>query len=407
MPALPTTTPLKALALLLPVVALATLVALAVWLRTDAGSTQAASGGPEMALTVKSSSGVFACEPGKCEVGLGETFTLAVEVVQAPANGYVLAQTFIQYGPDLTYDKAASAADEVVWPDCDASALARGQPDAGENVRHGCLTGFFPPVPKSNFTGNIVEIDLNCTVTLSQHLVELLPHGDPVAGMDGALFVEPDGVTQHVPKVNDLTVNCVTFPGCFTGETLIDTPQGRRPIAELAVGDEVLSYDHASGKFVRTHVKTLFSKDAGGYLVVTLADGTQIRVTPEHPFYDPATGEYRAVGTFAVGDHVIQPSEDGLAEVAITAIEQVDVPVRVYNIEVADENHNYVAAGALVHNKTPTVPPPPVGGVTSLSADLSEPGSSSWLRVEVFAGLALAAAALAGAAWYARRRGTA
>ena len=68
---------------------------------------------PEMTLNVKS--GATSCVPAKCDAPLNGKFTLAVEVVEMPAGGYTGAQTFIDYGPDLTYDSGVlSAADEIV-----------------------------------------------------------------------------------------------------------------------------------------------------------------------------------------------------------------------------------------------------------------------------------------------------
>ena len=203
-------------------------------------------------------------------------------------------------------------------------------------------------------------------------------------------------------------------PTCFTGETLILTPDGYQRIDHLTVGDAVLSYDHATGEFVESPVATLFSKEVAGYLLVTLANGKEIRVTESHPFYDPHTDTYRAINSFHPGDMLAQASPDGLSDVRIVSIEPVNEPVAVYNLHVANENHNYLAAGVLVHNKTPTpTPPPPNNGIGGVAVDpnlrglpLETPGSSGSSAGMVASVIALAAGTLmlGSAVWYDWRR---
>ena len=168
-------------------------------------TTDAAGGGPEMVLTVKDGG---TCEGSACTVDTGADFTLSVEIVAAPAAGYVLAQSFIVYGPDLTYNIAAGAADEIVWPDCNSSVAVRQQlPAVPNSVLHGCLTGLFPPLPVSSYVGNYSDLSMTCSAGTSSTEVELLPYLEARAGTSGALFKLPDE-SAVTPKVSNLTVNC-------------------------------------------------------------------------------------------------------------------------------------------------------------------------------------------------------
>ena len=157
------------------------------------------SGGSEMRLTANGCT-------ADCTFASDEEFTLAVEVVSIPAGGYIAAQSFIDYGPDLTYE-ATAAVDEIVWPDCD-SAVALSAQTGPTLVNHGCLTGLLSPLPESTFAGNIVEIVLRCSSDSSTTEVRLLPENDPVAGTSGATFVGNDAVTHFVPEITDLTISC-------------------------------------------------------------------------------------------------------------------------------------------------------------------------------------------------------
>ncbi|MEX0744031.1 MAG: DUF11 domain-containing protein, partial [Phycisphaeraceae bacterium] len=197
--------------LLVPLLAAAVVALLLAWPSSGEERVQAASGGPEMKLAV--TSGSVACPDGKpashkCVTG-GNTFTLTVQVVTAPANGYIQFNSFVDFGTDITYVlPKPTAATEIIWPDLSTSTALRGQPAPGQ-VNHGGLSGLLPPVATSTFVGNVISLVLQCSTDSTTTAIQLLPEGDPVAGPFGALFVEPDGVTQVTPKVSGVTVNCL------------------------------------------------------------------------------------------------------------------------------------------------------------------------------------------------------
>lgn len=157
------------------------------------------SGGSKMRLTANGCT-------ADCTFASDEEFTLAVEIVAIPAGGYIAAQSFIDYGPDLTYN-AAEAGDEIVWPDCDSAVALSNQADP-TGIIHGCLTGLLPPLPASFYAGNFVELSLTCSSGSSTTEVRLLPENDPVAGTSGAAFVGNDVATHFVPEITDLTIIC-------------------------------------------------------------------------------------------------------------------------------------------------------------------------------------------------------
>ena len=189
------------------------LVAVAFFLADQIQTTSAAGGGTEMSLNADGCA-------ADCTFANDEKFTLVVEIVQGPADPYVGAQSFIDFGPDIVYDgDLAAAADEVVWPDCsEAVALRSVFP---EFVAHGCLSGLIPPLPTSTYVGNFLEISLTCSSSSSTTEIRLVPSGDPDAPTSGAAFVLEDLVTQVVPKVSDLSVTCGAGPPADTA-----TPAG-------------------------------------------------------------------------------------------------------------------------------------------------------------------------------------
>ena len=190
--------------------------------------------GPEMRLVILEPTD--ACAAGPCQVGTGESFKLGVEVVTAPAEGpspgFVLAQSFVWFGPTLSWDPSTPPADDFVWPECNINVALRFQavppgannpPPTSEVLAHGCATGLQPPLPVSTHIGLIFTMILTCSPNNSNNLIHLLPSGDPIAGTNGALFTTP-GSTQVIPKVSNLALFCGTPPTPTQGPT--NTPGG-------------------------------------------------------------------------------------------------------------------------------------------------------------------------------------
>lgn len=197
--------------------------------------------GPAMGLTVISGG---TCNAGDCFVDTGATFTLAVEVLRAPAPGYVLMQTFIDFGvynpgasedgagpgscsdgvgngggtdgvdrldsecatAALTYLPETAAGDEIVWSDAAESVTIREARGVGL-VQHGSITGLIPPLPVSDATGVVVRMQMSCPASPVTVPITLLPSGHLVAGTSGSLFVRSDDV-QIIPFLSSITLHC-------------------------------------------------------------------------------------------------------------------------------------------------------------------------------------------------------
>ena len=205
-----------------------------------------------MPLVVEDDSGSPLCrsDPNtKCSIPTNGGFRLLVEASKVPAQGYVVMQTFLDYGlydPSADEDfggpgscgdgfdngdgladrrdedcvevhlvyKPASPIQEIVWPDL-ANALAiRGQLGPGL-VHHGGVTGIAAPAA-SHYVGTVVELEFNCSAEPSQTDVALLPDGHPFAFTSGALYSYL-GANLHqvfaIPPATSLTINCVTPVG--------------------------------------------------------------------------------------------------------------------------------------------------------------------------------------------------
>lgn len=351
--------------LLAPVLVVAVIALLLAWPKSEQESAEAASGGPEMAVDV--TSGAVACPGGKdpshiCVPG-GDPFDLTVEVVQAPAGGYILAQTFIVYGVNLTYKKVTTGtpseqcAAEFVWPDLDPSTCLRGQ-QAGI-VAHGGLSGLLPPQPKSNHTGDILVLEFNCTTESTTNEILLLPYLDQVAGTDGALFVELDGVTQVIPKVGSVTVNCLgptptpteteppESPTPTVSPTPTDTPTptpppSERPDVSVNKIDLADPVDSDADFTYRVTVSSIGLETAEGVKVVdTLPAGTT---------FVSATGagancsHDSGVVTCQIKDDM-DPGEDIVIDIVVTAPSPSSDDRITNNVEITSTNEPFANTG--------------------------------------------------------------
>ena len=150
-----------------------------------------------------------AVRPTECDVSLGAQFTLSVDALGIPDNGYIVAVTFIHFGAHLTYLPTLTPEEEIIWPDCvDGLAVRLQLPYppllADELVSHTCLTD---TAITSTYVGNFVEIALQCGPADSSTLVRLIPNTDPLLEGQGTLF--RDGAGAFVtPKTGNLVVNC-------------------------------------------------------------------------------------------------------------------------------------------------------------------------------------------------------
>jgi len=137
---------------------------------------------------------------------------------------------------------------------------------------------------------------------------------------------------------------------CFAAGTLIDTPQGPVAIESLVAGDLVYAYDFELRERVPARVRTTFVHEDETVRSLTLADGRQVQVTGNHPFW--AGGDWVAAEDLVDGAELMIADGTGAAPALFESYANEESGVTVYNIEV-EGHHNYFAGGVLVHNKSP------------------------------------------------------
>lgn len=179
-----------------------------------------------------------------------------------------------------------------------------------------------------------------------------------------SITVSASGGEITVSGVQRTTETC-----CLTGDTLISMADGtQKQIKDVVVGDKVLSYNTETHKLEITTVETLIHVKRTELVYITFADGSQIKITPDHPMfsergwivYSPEKGqraypdiELQEKGT-QIGDMIFSLSllfDKEIVNMEYVVCEEIDT----YTFTTKD-NHNYFAQGVLVHNKMCALP---------------------------------------------------
>lgn len=181
--------------------------------------------------------------------------------------------------------------------------------------------------------------------------------GDKVdEGVEAAkdLFGMGDEAATDIGKAAD-NIPCPV--NSFSGETLVMTPSGTKPIAELVEGDLVLAYNEATGTIGAYPIVDTISHVDPEIVLLTI-DSETLETTAEHPFYELESAPWLAAGQtegrwtdalqLKAGDRVWKA--DGTNGV-IQSVAVVSVQQRMYNLTVAEAHTFFVGHEQwLVHN---------------------------------------------------------
>ncbi len=158
-------------------------------------------------------------------------------------------------------------------------------------------------------------------------------------------------VEQVDAFVGGPTVNLNFFmhnpPFCFVAGTEITLANGDvKNIEDIAVGEEVLTYNEATGENESGVVGDLKQHTATSIIRLTLDNENIITTTSEHPFF--VQGKWVKAGDLQPLD--VCKKVDG-SESIISTVEPLMVSLTVYNLLSVSNNQNFFANGILVHNK--------------------------------------------------------
>lgn len=139
--------------------------------------------------------------------------------------------------------------------------------------------------------------------------------------------------------------------GCFEEGTLVATPDGLRPIEQIAVGDQVLAWNAENGETTIETVTALIRPDPKLIwgLETRDADGEAevFFVTDDHPWFVEGLG-WVETRNLRAGQRIETADDRGLAVLDIARTDRVE---RTYNLTVSGP-HTFLVGedGAVVHN---------------------------------------------------------
>jgi hypothetical protein len=134
--------------------------------------------------------------------------------------------------------------------------------------------------------------------------------------------------------------------GCLATGTPIRTPSGDVAIQGLRIGDSVTSFALTSNL---TPTVTTIARAVTSRQTTCLEVDGRTRLTPTQPVL-MVGGRWVAAETLKPGMKLITPA--GTPKL-IKSVRRLIGHFEVYDLEVAGEHHNFVAAGILCHNKRP------------------------------------------------------
>ncbi|WP_282167563.1 Hint domain-containing protein [Shewanella japonica] len=134
----------------------------------------------------------------------------------------------------------------------------------------------------------------------------------------------------------------------FTGDTLVHTEIGTKPIQDIKVGDRVRAYSEWNGQEVVETVEDIITNTQDYQLVkLTLESGEVIEATSLHPFYILGRGWVEAED-LKIGYPLYRGDDSTLS---IASIETEARHETVYNLSVANANTYFIGIDkVLLHN---------------------------------------------------------
>lgn len=219
-----------------------------------------------------------------------------------------------------------------VLNDPEASAL-----DIAAAIGRGMVTGYF--------------INKMCGIKLLGSVIKVITIAVGIASQVDSIFeaVDEGRWDLVIARSVQLFAQVVSLgQSCFTGDTLVSTREGQKPIEEVEVGDEVWSYNVETGEAKLNKVAKVYVHKTDTIVHLHI-ESAIIDTTTTHPFYVVGKG-FVAAADIQKGNK-IYALDGSLVEVKDVEIEKLEEEISVYNLEV-EENHTYFVGeeAVLVHN---------------------------------------------------------
>jgi hypothetical protein len=167
--------------------------------------------------------------------------------------------------------------------------------------------------------------------------------------VQGGIDPFTDGATVGVASIKASleVVKAVKNACSFAADTLIDMADSSvKAIADIKIGDKVLSADPATGVIMAEPVTALHSNDDHNLLDLTIhtpTGTTTIHTTTNHPFYDTATNTWTPAANLTPGHHLRTTTGQ---PATITAATPRSGHAQMYNLTINDLHTYFIVSAA-------------------------------------------------------------
>lgn len=135
---------------------------------------------------------------------------------------------------------------------------------------------------------------------------------------------------------------------CFTGDTLILTSQGYRPVKEIQKGDDIYSRNEQTGETGLQKVTEVYKSEAYTIYHIWLDGKEEIKTTAYHPIFVEEEGWVSAIN---LKEGCLVATKEGTAQVTKITKVRHEEPVEVYNVHVDEWQSYFVSESQVyVHN---------------------------------------------------------
>ena len=149
---------------------------------------------------------------------------------------------------------------------------------------------------------------------------------------------------------------------CFAAGTMVTlADNSQKAIENVQIGDMVKTFSFGKNVKEDRKVTGITEKVVDKSILITFGDGSTIRSTFDHPYFNPVRGWVSADPAFTRSKYGLVTSDIKVGELlqniegnvkTITDIEvRKNEKIKVYNLVSVEVNHNYYANDVLVHNR--------------------------------------------------------
>lgn len=199
-------------------------------------------------------------------------------------------------------------------------------------------------------SSTIAELTLNAVIIGFQSALYGLTYWNELDNYLTSSFI--DTLVQNFVSVVflDFIYFSLINPLCFKEGTLITTKDGLKPIEELTLNDELLSYNQQTNQLEYKKITNIIINKTFTWCHIYIED-EEIICTENHPIFIYSKNQFVAAKDILPNDTILL-SNGKTAKIKSVEIEYLNHPETTYNFEVEDFNTYFVSSlQILVHNR--------------------------------------------------------